>query len=233
MTQRFKVGFHFYQEHTTVPQLRAVWREVDSLGVDSIWPLDHFFPINGDPNGAAFDGWTLLVAMAIDTQHAHLGVMVATGPGPAVAPEQTAGGGPGGPASLRLASAVMFVTELERSVGFYQELLGWDVTLRDDAVALLVSRDGFQLYLRSRPTNTQHPLGQVGIQYLMWTAPDEDELHRCERVLQAQATRVTTRTEDGLTVVEGRDLDDVPILVAFPGPGQAPRQEIMQRIYQW
>jgi probable F420-dependent oxidoreductase len=74
------VGFHFYQEHTTVPQLRAVWREVDSLGVDSIWPLDHFFPINGDPNGAAFDGWTLLSAMAIDTQHAHLGVMVTGNP---------------------------------------------------------------------------------------------------------------------------------------------------------
>lgn len=46
---------------------------------------------------------------------------------------------------LRLASAVMFVADLDRSVVFYQELLGLDVTVQTVDAALLVSPDGYQL----------------------------------------------------------------------------------------
>jgi catechol-2,3-dioxygenase len=85
------------------------------------------------------------------------------------------------PPRLRLTSAVMFVQELGRSVSFYRDLLAMEVRLRDDTAALLVSPDGFQLYLRSIGSGAQHPLGHVGIQYLIWTADDEDDLRRCER----------------------------------------------------
>ena len=65
---------------------------------------------------------------------------------------------------LRLASAVMFVRELERSVRFYRELLALEVTVQDKEAALLVSPDGFQLYLRSMGPRAPRPLGNVGIQ---------------------------------------------------------------------
>ncbi|WP_205629679.1 VOC family protein [Jiangella muralis] len=152
---------------------------------------------------------------------------------PDVAGDGDGSGDAAGRNPLRLATAVMFVTELERSVTFYRELLGWTVTVRDDTAALLAGPDGFQLYVRSMGTNAHHPLGHVGIQYLMWTAADEADLRRCEQLLRAQDRYVSSHNGDGFSVVEGRGPDNVPVLITFPGPDQAPRHGIMKRIYEW
>src|SRR5687768_5230185 len=81
----------------------------------------------------------------------------------------------------RLATAVMFVNALESSVAFYRELLGMEVKARDESAALLVSVDGFQLYLRDRGKRASHSLGSVGVQYVIWAAAGEESLRRCER----------------------------------------------------
>jgi hypothetical protein len=134
---------------------------------------------------------------------------------------------------LRMASAVVFVEELDRSVSFYRELLRFDVTVHDDGAALLVSPHGFQLYLRTMGPSVEHPLGDLGIQYLVWTADGEEDLRRCEQVLQARSTHVRTETLDEVTIVEGRDPDEIPVIITYPGPAQAPRRHILERIYQW
>jgi probable F420-dependent oxidoreductase len=73
---RVKVGVQLQPQHCSMEQLRAAWREADRRRFDSIWTWDHFFPLRGDENGAHFEGWSLLAAMACDTSRAQLGILV-------------------------------------------------------------------------------------------------------------------------------------------------------------
>ena len=133
----------------------------------------------------------------------------------------------------RLGSVVMFVQQLDRSVAFYTELLGLEVTDRDATAALLLSASGSQLILRSMGANAPRPLGAVGVQYVIWTAAGEDDLGRCERVLRQHGSYRETRTFEGATAVEGRDPDDVVVMITYPGPDQLPEHHLPLRIYGW
>ena len=138
-----------------------------------------------------------------------------------------------GSRGARLASAVMFVNDMDSSVSFYCELLGMEVTIRSTSAALLVSADGFQLYLRAMGDHAQHAVGGIGVQYVIWTAADNEDLRRCEQFLKDRSIHVRTQSGDGFTLVEGRDPNSVPFVMTYPGPDQAVRHEIMSRIYSW
>ena len=46
-----------------------VWREADTIPeIEHAWLFDHLLPIGGDPNGPIFEGWTLLSALAAQSQ---------------------------------------------------------------------------------------------------------------------------------------------------------------------
>lgn len=131
----------------------------------------------------------------------------------------------------RLASVVVFVHDHDVSADFYRELLNMEVTVRTATAALLVGRGGFQVYLRAVGPRAAHPSGHVGAQYVIWTADGPEDLQRCERVLRARSDQVDTRHGDGFTVVEGRDPSGLPVLVAYPGPDEVARLEIISRYY--
>jgi catechol 2,3-dioxygenase-like lactoylglutathione lyase family enzyme len=132
----------------------------------------------------------------------------------------------------RLGSAVMFVHQLDRSVSFYTDVLGLEVADRSATAALLTGSQS-QLILRAMGANAPHPLGGVGFQYVIWTASDEADLDRCERVLKQRQAYKVTRASDGVTAVEGRDPDDLVVMITYPGPDQSPARGLPLRIYGW
>lgn len=73
---RFRVGVQLHPQACSVHQLRSAWRAADELGVDTIWLWDHFFPLYDNPDAAHYECYTLLAAMAVDTQHAEFGALV-------------------------------------------------------------------------------------------------------------------------------------------------------------
>ena len=137
------------------------------------------------------------------------------------------------PQGARLSSVVMFVRDLDRSVRFYTGILGLVVADRSTTAALLSNATGTQLVLRAMGRGADRALGSVGVQYVVWTAAGKEELERCERVLRERGAHRETRTHGEVAVVEGRDPDDIVLMVLYPGPDQLPLRELPVRIYGW
>jgi catechol 2,3-dioxygenase-like lactoylglutathione lyase family enzyme len=133
----------------------------------------------------------------------------------------------------RLESAVMFVQNLDRSVAFYREVLGLEISDHSPTACLLTSASGSQLILRAMGGGAVHSLGGVGVQYVIWTAADEEDLERCERTLKELSAHRETRIGGPVKAVEGRDPDDIVVLIIYPGPDEAPLHELPVRIYGW
>jgi alkanesulfonate monooxygenase SsuD/methylene tetrahydromethanopterin reductase-like flavin-dependent oxidoreductase (luciferase family) len=72
-----RFGIATAQQQVSYRDILQVWREADTIPqIEHAWLFDHLMPIAGDPNGPAYEGWTLLSALAAQTERLRLGLLV-------------------------------------------------------------------------------------------------------------------------------------------------------------
>jgi F420-dependent oxidoreductase-like protein len=77
MAKQIRFGVQTPPQNVTFQGLREAWKLIDSLGYDTAWVFDHFFPImTSDPSGPCYEGWMMLAALAAETSLAQVGVLV-------------------------------------------------------------------------------------------------------------------------------------------------------------
>jgi alkanesulfonate monooxygenase SsuD/methylene tetrahydromethanopterin reductase-like flavin-dependent oxidoreductase (luciferase family) len=76
-TVRPRFGILTAPQQVTYADILSVWREADTIPqIEHAWLFDHLMPIAGDRTGPIYEGWTLLSALAAQTQRLRVGLLV-------------------------------------------------------------------------------------------------------------------------------------------------------------
>ena len=131
-----------------------------------------------------------------------------------------------------LLGAVVIVRDLARSESFYRELLELHVETSSTEAVLLSTRGGDRLVLHALG-KAPHVAGGIGVLFLVWTTETAADLARCEKILRTHDAFVSRSVDDGWDVLEGRDPDDIRIIVVFPPASDPTRTSLPVRIYNY
>ncbi|WP_447925767.1 LLM class F420-dependent oxidoreductase [Georgenia muralis] len=76
MERPVRIAVQLQPQHADYPQIRDAVARAEDAGVDVVFNWDHFFPLEGDPDGKHFECWTMLGAWAEATSRVEIGALV-------------------------------------------------------------------------------------------------------------------------------------------------------------
>lgn len=131
---------------------------------------------------------------------------------------------------VEVVAIVVRVSDLDRSLKFYCDVFSCRVAVHEADMALLLTPQGFEIYLHQNDEFHSRAAGARGVHHLMWATDSQSVLQRITDRLRAYDSAVYSYTVEGMTILEGVDPDGFRVIVAYPTPRQLPRTAIVERL---
>jgi len=125
---------------------------------------------------------------------------------------------------MKFQGVVMNVADLDRSIDFYHEVLGFTLVSRKEQLAAMSAPGSDRAQIIVLRVLGKSPLaggGHIGLRAFMLEVEAADELERIATDLDARQALVSRREHSEWTAVIGRDPDRAAVVVAWHPGGWA------------
>jgi catechol 2,3-dioxygenase len=125
---------------------------------------------------------------------------------------------------MNFQGVVMNVADLNRSIDFYRDVLGFTLLSQEEQVAALSApqSDGSQvIVMRAHGNSIVGGAGHIGLRAFMLQVESDDQLEQIATAFDSRRLLINRRVHPEWTAVVGRDPDGVAVVVGHVSGGIA------------